>query len=342
MPTDFFNRALENEKDFNEYMHSNGRSYVNQEGVNTPTRAQVERNIGAEKPVGYTPGFTINRSTQTIRARISNAYKDLFYIGSIPYTLTGTASSDGLSPFDSSRWLEVQNPHAGIYSLFDEYDPTKHYRPGAITNAGNEYYECYHPNGCLGVDPTDAKNRPSGWTNTDPSQPYHWIKIGKFLSLPEIGVPQPFPTINLREGVIKYNGEANLHKDKFWRLAHLYPDLVSGNFITIADLRAKYIQGLDDGRGVDVGRTLLSHQGDTMREIEGTFAVANVVQNDKSTGVFGNGGEDSYYTQGSPVAISANSNATSNEVVRLKASRVVPTGPRFTGEDLAMLMATRI
>lgn len=222
------------------------------------------------------------------------------------------------------------------------YNPNKRYTTSFFVYVDGNYYECYHPNGCLDKDPRDPANRPEGWTNTDPSQPYYWIKIGKFLSLPEIGVPLPFPTLNLREGVIKYNGEANLHKDKFWRLAELYPDLINSNFITIADLRAKYIQGLDDGRGVDVGRILLSHQGDSMREIEGSFKTAIVHQNDASSGVFGNVGEDGIFREGIATHQASATNSTSNEAIRFKASRVVPTSPRFTVENLAFLQATRI
>lgn len=153
----------------------------------------------------------------------------------------------------------LKSPISGSYNKHHRY------QPGEILRINGNYYECYHPQGCLNKDPRDPKNRPAGWTNTDQTQPYHWIRIGKFLSLPEIGVALPFPTLNLREGVIKYNGDANLHKDKFWRLAELYPNLISNNKIAIADLRAQVIRGLDDARGIDVNRLLLSEQMDALQ-----------------------------------------------------------------------------
>lgn len=134
------------------------------------------------------------------------------------------------------------------------------YQSGDLVKIDDVYYECYHPDGCKGKDPRDPVNRPAGWQNTDPSQPYYWLKIGKWLSFPEIGSPIYLPTTLIREGLIKYRNDGQLHKNKFWRLAELYPDLINKNVINIADLRAEFIRGLDDGRGVDVGRAVNSSQ----------------------------------------------------------------------------------
>lgn len=141
------------------------------------------------------------------------------------------------------------------------YIHEKQYGAGDLIKVDGVWYECYHPDGAKNKDPRDSKNRPEGWTVTDESQPYHWLKIGKWLSFPEVGSPIALPSTTLREGLIKYRNDGVLHKDKFWRLAQLYPSLVTGNYITIADLRGEFIRGLDDGRGVDTGRVLNSAQG---------------------------------------------------------------------------------
>lgn len=130
------------------------------------------------------------------------------------------------------------------------------YQSGDLVKIDGVYYECYHPDGAKGKDPRDPLNRPAGWQITDPSQPYYWLKIGKWLSFPEVGSPIYLPTTFIREGLIKYRNDGQLHKNKFWRLADLYPDLIENNFINIADLRAEFIRGLDDGRGVDEGRQI--------------------------------------------------------------------------------------
>ena len=145
-------------------------------------------------------------------------------------------------------------PVAGCYST------SKKYLPGTLLFLDGEWYECYHPNGCKGKDPRDPINRPAGWQNTDQSQPYYWLKIGRWLSIPETGSPIYLPTTAIREGLIKYRNDGNLHKDKFWRLAELYPNLISNNFINIADLRGEFLRGFDDGRGVDSNRKINSWQ----------------------------------------------------------------------------------
>lgn len=162
-----------------------------------------------------------------------------------------------------------------VYKLGNgKYDPTRRYPTGyigffaddpAIPHIGN-YYECYHPDGCQGKDPRDTVNRPDGWTNTDPAAPYYWLNHGKWIEQATIGAAVPIQRTTVSSQLyIKYRNDGNLHKDKFWRLAEVYPDLISGNIISIADLRAEFIRGLDDGRGVDAGRAVGTWQADEIR-----------------------------------------------------------------------------
>ena len=145
------------------------------------------------------------------------------------------------------------------------FNPKQLYQAGDLVKIDGEWYECYYPDGIKGKDPRDPLNRPAGWQTTDQSKPYYWLRIGKWLSFPEIGSPIYLPTTRLREGLIKYRNDGRLHKNKFWRLAELHPDLIENNFISIADLRAEFIRGLDDGRGVDVNRWCGSWQADEFR-----------------------------------------------------------------------------
>ena len=153
------------------------------------------------------------------------------------------------------------------------YIPTEKYEAGDLVKVDGEWYECYHPDGCKGKDPRDPLNRPAGWQNTNQSQPYFWLKIGRWLSFPETGSLIYLPTTAIREGLIKYRNDGNLHKDKFWRLALLYPNLVSNNVIKLADLRGEFIRGLDEGRKADpdYNRGIFSSQGDAIRNITGGF-----------------------------------------------------------------------
>lgn len=71
-----------------------------------------------------------------------------------------------------------------------------------------------------------------------------------------VGFPLPWPQATPPSGWLKCNGAA-FDKAKYPKLAVAYP---SGN---LPDLRAEFIRGWDDGRGVDSGRALLTAQDAT-------------------------------------------------------------------------------
>ena len=219
------------------------------------------------------------------------------------------------------------------------YIPTEKYEAGDLVKVDGEWYECYHPDGCKGKDPRDPVNRPVGWKNTDTSKPYYWLKIGRWLSFPETGSPIYLPTTTIREGLIKYRNDGNLHKDKFWRLAELYPDLLSNNVINIADLRGEFLRGLDDGRGVDHNRVVSSSQGDAIRNITGRSEVFHVQILGEFYRQLG-----AIETKGVELSRSAVNEGGSDEMscFDFDASRVVPTASENRPRNIAMLIATRI
>jgi phage-related tail fiber protein len=77
-----------------------------------------------------------------------------------------------------------------------------------------------------------------------------------------VGFPLPWPQATPPDGWLKCNGAA-FDKAKYPKLAVTYP---SGS---LPDLRGEFLRGWDDGRGVDVGRALLSSQSDAIRNITG-------------------------------------------------------------------------
>ena len=222
----------------------------------------------------------------------------------------------------------------GRLPLAGYYSSSKKYLPGTLLFLDGEWYECYHPDGCKGKDPRDPANRPVGWKNTDTSKPYFWLKIGPWLSFPETGSPIYLPTTGYREGIIRYRNDGNLHKDKFWRLALLYPNLVSNNVIKLADLRGEFIRGLDEGRKADpdYGRGMLSSQGDAIRNITGGFR-----------GVTGGGhGAFVYKTNADGLVHFDDNRFTDIAEYTFSASKVVPTASENRPRNIAMLAATRI
>ncbi|WP_411378125.1 phage tail protein [Citrobacter portucalensis] len=78
------------------------------------------------------------------------------------------------------------------------------------------------------------------------------LGLGAGSALP-VGVPVPWPIAAAPAGWLKCNGAA-FTAAQFPQLALAYPGL------RLPDLRGEFIRGWDDGRGVDVGRTLLSAQ----------------------------------------------------------------------------------
>lgn len=95
-----------------------------------------------------------------------------------------------------------------------------------------------------------------------------YLGLGEGSALP-VGVPVPWPSATPPTGWLKCNGAA-FSAEEYPELAKAYPTN------KLPDLRGEFIRGWDDGRGVDSGRTLLSAQGDAIRNITGGFGQLRV------------------------------------------------------------------
>ncbi|EFE7690086.1 tail fiber protein [Escherichia coli] len=87
------------------------------------------------------------------------------------------------------------------------------------------------------------------------------LGLGEGSALP-VGVPVPWPSVTPPTGWLKCNGAA-FSPEEYPELAKAYPTN------KLPDLRGEFIRGWDDGRGIDTNRSLLSSQGDTIRNITG-------------------------------------------------------------------------
>ncbi|EPY9989779.1 phage tail protein [Escherichia coli] len=94
------------------------------------------------------------------------------------------------------------------------------------------------------------------------------LGLGEGSALP-VGVPVPWPSATPPTGWLKCNGAA-FSAEEYPELAKAYPTN------KLPDLRGEFIRGWDDERGVDSGRTLLSAQGDAIRNITGGFGQLRV------------------------------------------------------------------
>ncbi|HFI8874751.1 TPA: phage tail protein, partial [Escherichia coli] len=88
-----------------------------------------------------------------------------------------------------------------------------------------------------------------------------YLGLGEGSALP-VGVPVPWPSATPPTGWLKCNGAA-FSPEEYPELAKAYPTN------KLPDLRGEFIRGWDDGRGIDTNRSLLSSQGDTIRNIKG-------------------------------------------------------------------------
>ncbi|HDW4032679.1 TPA: tail fiber protein [Escherichia coli] len=147
-----------------------------------------------------------------------------------------------------------------------------------------------------------------------------YLGLGEGSALP-VGVPVPWPSATPPTGWLKCNG-ASFSASQYPKLALAYPSLL------LPDLRGEFIRGWDDERGVDSGRTLLSSQGDAIRNITGNVGVYSDGLLTYASGAFSLG--PSSQNKQNPIAgTGAYAYATFN------ASTVVPTASENRPRNIA-------
>ena len=141
------------------------------------------------------------------------------------------------------------------------------------------------------------------------------------LILP-IGVPIPYPLATPPKNFLKANG-STFDQVAFPKLLDYYPSGV------LPDLRGEFIRGWDDGRNVDTGRSILTSQGDAIRNITGkvpTSAPYGFEQDAK--GVF-------YGTNGFTFGGASVQNNSGGYGIGFDSSRVVPTAAENRPRNIA-------
>ncbi|WP_429870511.1 phage tail protein [Escherichia coli] len=105
-----------------------------------------------------------------------------------------------------------------------------------------------------------------------------YLGLGEGSALP-VGVPVPWPSATPPTGWLKCNGAA-FSAEEYPELAKAYPTN------KLPDLRGDFIRGWDDGRGIDTNRSLLSSQGDAIRNIIGALVDVRFNTYPSDSGVF--------------------------------------------------------
>ncbi|MBL5914661.1 phage tail protein [Enterobacter asburiae] len=146
------------------------------------------------------------------------------------------------------------------------------------------------------------------------------------------GFPLPWPQVTPPVGWIKCNG-ATFDKVRYPKLATAYPSGV------LPDLRGEFLRGWDDGRGVDVGRAILSSQGDAIRNITGKFGNAQLYPSIYRDGAFGGSVENVSQTLGLTLAPSGQGNGAVN--FSFDASKIVPVATENRPRNIAFNFIVR-
>lgn len=142
-----------------------------------------------------------------------------------------------------------------------------------------------------------------------------------------VGAPIPWPTAVPPTGFLASTGQS-FSATTYPKLAQAYPSLV------LPDLRAELLRGWDNGRGVDTGRSLLSAQGDAVRNVVGTIAFADDDSSSYtkalSSGVFASTG-----ATGPSMSATVGIPATVQNTLRFDMSTVVPTASEARPRNVA-------
>ncbi|MCA7189430.1 tail fiber protein [Escherichia coli] len=163
-----------------------------------------------------------------------------------------------------------------------------------------------------------------------------YLGLGEGSALP-VGVPVPWPSATPPTGWLKCNGAA-FSSEKYPNLAKVYPTN------KLPDLRGEFIRGWDDGRGVDAGRTILSAQGDAIRNIYGEFKTVNTENYSiwESVGSFKGAvvpltpsTNNSYFSLVRSMVTERTDGAVYPKVIGLDASKIVPTANENRPRNIA-------
>ena len=140
-----------------------------------------------------------------------------------------------------------------------------------------------------------------------------------------VGVPMPWPQGQSPDGYFECNGSA-FNREQYPRLAAAYPSGI------LPDLRGVFVRGVDNGRGLDPDRAVLSYQDDAIRNIYGelspiseTFGAAHV-----ATGAF------EYFEKHSDHTPTSIDRGLAGGVT-FDASRIVPTADENRPRNVAFM-----
>lgn len=153
-------------------------------------------------------------------------------------------------------------------------------------------------------------------------------------TLAPVGSVVASATRTVPEGYLECNGNTVsrvTYNKLFQAIGTTYGSGDGSTTFSLPDLRGEFLRGLDSGRGVDVGRTIGSFQGDAIRNIKGYLGVdcnSSSPPADEFSGAFYDGGANRNGDDGNT--------SGENRRVMFDASRVVPVADENRPRNIAM------
>lgn len=200
----------------------NAADYTTVLNVYKNARIQQRLSTNSLDPNDMPPGFSAG-GVRTV---------DVVATGSFYSILAGTTTAEGKYAFYARQDGNVKA--SGNMTVDGRIKTGEYLEIGSVVTAGTTCATV----GLLGRDSTGEVLSCKGgvWT---PEMP--------------VGIPQPWPSATIPTGWLACNGQT-FDKNKYPLLAKAYPSGV------LPDLRGQFIRGLDQGRGVDPNRGLLTNQ----------------------------------------------------------------------------------
>ncbi|MGT3192464.1 phage tail-collar fiber domain-containing protein [Yersinia enterocolitica] len=259
---------------------------------------------------------------------MTNALAGKQPLSAILTSLSGLATTENKLPYFSNKnMMALANLSAvgrvmiGQNSKNEvlEYLGVKKYVADTLTDALTDEVQTKAPLDSPAL--TGTPTAPTPVQDTDDQQiattefVHTWVNIleSEIRNGLPVGIPLPWPLATPPAGWLVCHGQA-FNKAQFPQLAKAYPNGV------LPDLRGVFIRGWNNGRNLDSGRTLLSFQGDAIRNITG-FYIQNLAGNSYWSGCGG-----AFYQEGNTFGHHANNSGGNGATTkRFDASRVVPT-----------------
>lgn len=154
-----------------------------------------------------------------------------------------------------------------------------------------------------------------------------------------VGAPIPWPTAVPPSGFLAMTGQS-FSATTYPKLALAYPSLV------LPDMRAEFIRGWDNGRGVDSGRALLSAQGDAARALTGSFTFVDQQSSYGGGDVFSGAFSGSNNALSRTISTSSIVNASASvlarySVVNFNTAAVTPTSTEYRPRNITFYYIVR-